>query len=141
MGEKLLLVSRRRAATLRTLAVSGAFTIRAAIAIEAMARRAVLRATVRQAFRPGRTKFIHRQFAVAIFVELLERFGRVSDFHFVNHAVVVRIKRGDERRRRTVPFALRAAFPAWRTFAIARLRFVLCKSYRWQHESQRHDEC
>ncbi len=141
VGRNLLLISGRRAATRWTLPVGRAFTVRTAFAIEAMAR-AVLRTAFRRALRSGRTQFFHCQFAVAIFVQLLERFGRLRDFRLVNRAVVICVKRADERRRRrTLSFALWSAFAARRTFAVARLRFVLCKSYRWQRESQRHDEC
>src|SRR5581483_5236295 len=50
------------------------------------------------ALRRMRTQFIHRQFAIAVFVERAQRRRRVRDFVFVEHAVVVGVERGHHRR-------------------------------------------
>ncbi|MEY2465606.1 MAG: hypothetical protein QOD03_127, partial [Verrucomicrobiota bacterium] len=53
-------------------------------------RRAVLAASVLVG-RALRAQFFLRQFAVAVFVELLQRGGGIRDFVGVNRAVVIRI--------------------------------------------------
>src|SRR5439155_6512465 len=57
------------------------------------------------AFRARGPQFVHRQFAVAVLIELFQSGGGIGDFGFVNHAVVVCIERGDDGRgRRPVSF-------------------------------------
>ena len=56
------------------------------------------RATI--TFRPRRTQLIHRQLAVAVLVELLEGGAGIGDFRLINHAIVVRVERGHQRRGR-----------------------------------------
>jgi len=45
-----------------------------------------------------RAQFVHRDFAVFILVEFLERLGGIGDFFFVNYSVVVDVECCDERR-------------------------------------------
>lgn len=61
--------------------------------------------------RTCRTQFIRRQFAVAIFVERLQRRWRIGDFVRVNHAVVIHVKRLHQWRwwRRMMTFYARTA--------------------------------
>ena len=70
-------------------------------------------ATVRRplvAFRARGPQFVHRQFAVAVLIELFQSGGGIGDFGFVNHAVVVCIERGDDgRKRRAVALPIGAA--------------------------------
>jgi len=53
------------------------------------------------------TQLVGCQFAVVIFVEFMQRLGRVLDFFFVDYAVVIGIQRCEERRDdgRTAAFA------------------------------------
>ena len=51
-------------------------------------------------FRPRRTQLIHRQLAVAVLVELLQGGAGIGDFRLINHAIVVRVERGHQRRWR-----------------------------------------
>jgi hypothetical protein len=63
--------------------------------IRAIAKVAVLR---RQ--RAGWAQFLHRQPAIVVLVELLQRDRGIADFGIVNHAVMVGIEGADERRDR-----------------------------------------
>ena len=68
------------------------------------------RAALTAAFRTWRTQFIRSQLAIAVFVQRAERGGGVVDFICVNHAVMIRVERGDDRRRgRTMPAHSRPA--------------------------------
>lgn len=113
-----------------------------------------------------RAQFVHRQLAVAVFVELAQRGGCIGDFGFVDDAVVIRVQHGNERRhRRSWPVAGRIARLAVarreralalgartaRSVAVARwwtltpqrpgLVCVLgCGDNRWRRERQRHQE-
>ena len=54
--------------------------------------------------RARRTHFVHRDFPVAIFIELAQSFRGVLDFVIVDHAIVIRIKGGHEwRNHRALP--------------------------------------
>jgi len=52
------------------------------------------------AFQARRTQLVHRQFAITVPVEFLQRFAGVLDLRLVNHPVMVRVQCGEEWRRR-----------------------------------------
>lgn len=49
------------------------------------------------AFRTRRADFVRRDFAVAVFVEFSQRGWGVLNFLFINHAIVIDVKRGEKR--------------------------------------------
>ena len=51
-------------------------------------------------FGPRGTQFIGREFAVTVFVELLQRIAGIGDFVRVNHPVVICVQYGHNRRNR-----------------------------------------
>ena len=51
-----------------------------------------------------RHQLVAGELAVAVFIERLQRSGRIRDFARINHAVVVRIESLDQRRERTMMF-------------------------------------
>jgi hypothetical protein len=59
---------------------------------------AIIRTAI--AFGPRRAKFLHRQFAILVFVQRSQRGGSVGDFHFINDAVAICIQRAHQRRCR-----------------------------------------
>ena len=61
-------------------------------------RAAIRTASGTTAFRSRWTKFVHRQFAITVFVERFQRVRGVGDFVCINHTVVIGIERGDDRR-------------------------------------------
>ena len=72
-----------------------------------------------------RHEFIDRELPVTVFVQRQQRGGGVGDFGRIDHPIVVRIERADERRRRTVARA------AWATRSALthapRRTLVLCR--------------
>ncbi len=145
-----------------TATISGpAVTARAVCVSIALTRRG---SNIRRSIWSRRTEFVGREFSIAIFVELSQRVGGLVDLRLIDHAVTVRIKRGEERRNRPASrshrtICVRAALVGWsaiargtavsigftasrtlakRTNAVAR---ILGQSDRWQRKSQRHQKC
>ena len=83
---------------------------------------------------------VARQFPVAIFVELLQRGGRVGDFVGVNHAIVIRVERKDEGGLRSWTAGATLATGSARTIsarsAFARRRAVLGDEQRRGNQGQ-----
>ena len=78
---------------------------------------AIPRTALGAALRWYRHEFIRGQFAVAIFVELLQRSRSVRDFLGGNLAVAIRIERRDDGRHETRPAQLRFARSALRALS------------------------
>lgn len=74
--------------------------------------------------RRRRHQFIPRQFAVAVFVETFECSTGICDFVSINDAVVIRVQRANDGRRRAMATALRR-FPGLSALLSAALRGIV----------------
>ena len=104
-GLRLLLANRSRSLPLRRASITALRTV-------AIGRRTVAVAMWADAFGPAilaahasfraararRTHFVHRDFAVAVFIEFAQGLRGVLDFVLVDHAIVSRIEGGHEWR-------------------------------------------
>jgi hypothetical protein len=153
------LIAARRTRTIRrrTVAVTARRdTFGGAIGPVTLAANAGVRAT-----RTRRTHFVHRDSAVAVFIEFKQSFRGVLYFVLIDHAVVIDIKHGEKRRNHRAlpwsagnagaisvrpilvrrftetPIADGRALTAWR----ARLVGILGQGHRRQRKPQRHQEC
>src|SRR6266498_2016881 len=103
------------------------------------------RATI--AFGPRWTQLVQRHLAVAVFVELLQRFAGVGDFLLVKHAIVVHVESGHQGRRRGAlsvparPAGNARAFTTWRALASWRraASILCCRHPRRRAEREQHD--
>jgi hypothetical protein len=125
----IFLLSRRQAAAGGAIAtILGLIIIARAAWLRRAARAGVatLGIPALEISRAGWAQFVHRDFAVLVLIELLERLGSIADFFFVNHSVVVDVECCDERRDGWALTILRLA--AWlrttgRALAFLRLAF------------------
>jgi len=114
-------------ASTAALATTRAIAFAIARAFAARLLLIVIRSLRTVAFRTRRTQFVHGQFTVAVFIELLQGFGRLVDFVGRDDPIAVRVECGNDRRWRPA-FAI-ALLSVLRT-ALALLVILLIASGR-----------